>query len=229
MATTTEPQAPGVEAQAPPVVEPAAPEQWYDRSSIAADAMVMIADQSPEDFERYAPETRFCDYLDGVIYLPSPASDEHQDLVGFLFTILNSFRFARGTGVVRLGPAVLRLGARRKPEPDIFVLPAEAPATAPAVLVIEVLSRSTRAHDLGRKLTAYRDAGIPEIWLFDDRDRSVIVERRVGEGYHREHLTEGRLISSSLPGFWLDLAWLWTEPLPDPMQCLAAILAGLPA
>jgi Uma2 family endonuclease len=97
------------------------------------------------------------------------------------------------------------------------------------MLVVEFLSKLTRSHDLGRKLTAYRDAGIPEIWFVDDRDHSVIAERRVGQDYQREHITEGRLISSALPGFWLELAWVWAEPLPDHMACLQTILGGPPA
>ena len=154
--------------------------------------------------------------------MPSPVTDRHQEQVGFLFHLLDAFRWERGGGVVLMGPAVLRLDDEAKPEPDIFVRPAaeaEGPQ-AKALLVIEILSPSTRAHDLGLKLTAYKASGLPEVWLVDDRDRVLIAVQRVGEAYREVRLSEGALHSTSLPGFWLDVAWLWERPLPNPRRCL---------
>ena len=34
-------------------------------------------------------------------------------------------------------------------------------------LAVEVISRNTRAYDVEAKLPAYREAGVPEIWLAD--------------------------------------------------------------
>ncbi|MGE5756127.1 MAG: Uma2 family endonuclease [Planctomycetaceae bacterium] len=205
------------------------PSHVYDRSSLTGDYMVMLSDQAPEDFERYAPESQYCEYINGVVYMPSPATDRHQEHVGFLFHLLDGFRCERGGGVVRMGPSVLRLSEDWKPEPDVFVRPGdgEGHPELPALLVIEVLSRSTRGHDLGLKLSIYRGAGIPEIWLLDECDRTVIVERRVGDGYRRERYNEGCLVST-IPGFWIDVAWLWEHPLPNARRCLEAILAGPP-
>src|SRR5947209_1721892 len=154
-----------------PPAEVAAEPLFYDRSSLTGDYMVMIAGQTEEDWWRLAPETRFCEYIDGIIYMPSPVSDEHQDVAGFLFDLLNGFRYERGTGPVRTGPGVLRLGPKRNPEPDVFVLPAGGgDDEAPALLVIEILSPSTRSHDLSRKISLYRDVAIPESWFVDQRD-----------------------------------------------------------
>lgn len=212
-----------------PTVEPGPTAEWYDRSSIDVDAMVMILDQSPEDFERRAPETRFCDYLDGVVYMPSPASDRHQDLGGFLYVLLRGFCEDRDAGLVLTGPAVLRLGPTRIPEPDVFVRPMPGVAAdVPALLVVEVLSNSTRTHDLGRKLAAYRDARIPDVWLIDDRDRLVHAEGRVGEGYRRRSVGSGRLEATGLPGFWIDVDWLWSDPPPKVAGCLRQLLAPRP-
>ena len=35
----------------------------------------------------------------------------------------------------------------------------------------------------------------------------------------------GRLESLAIPGFWIDVAWLWQDPLPDALHCLEQILA----
>jgi len=215
-----------------PPVEPAAPSEWFDRSAIAIDAMVVIEEVTEEEWWRRAPEGRVCEFFDGTVYMPSPASAEHQDEVGFWFDPLNGFRFARlgPEWVVRLGPGVLRLGPGLYPEPDVFVLPRESRAgDPPARLVVEVLSTSTRKHDLGRKAEEFRRASIPEIVYVDPSKRCLIVHQRRGESYKIQTIAAGAWISGSLPGLWVDTAWLWEDNLPSPRACLERILAGLPA
>jgi hypothetical protein len=34
--------------------------------------------------------------------------------------------------------------------------------------------------------------------------------------------------SEALPGFWLDVTWLFAKPLPNDWDCLQQILAGDP-
>jgi len=219
-----------------PDVEPAPPEQWYDRSSLTVDATVTIQGQTEEDFYRYAPENRFCEFIDGVVYLPSPASLWHQDVLGFLFDLLNGFRLARGMGKVMMGPAVLRVAPDRDLEPDIFVVPLGAEPLPPtglalgaADLVVEILSPGNRSHDLVCKADVYRQAGIPEVWFVDERDHVLLVERRGEGGYESHRVGSGPWASSALPGFWIDVDWLWADPLPNPRRCLETILAGPPA
>src|SRR3954449_3850120 len=86
-----EPQRPAVPGPPDEVVPP---ELWFDRSSITVDAMVTIEGVTEEDWWRYAPEGRICEYIDGVVYMPSPATDEHQDVTLFWADILNGFRHA---------------------------------------------------------------------------------------------------------------------------------------
>src|SRR4051795_302076 len=64
-------------------------------------------------------------------------------------------------------------------------------------LVIEVLSPSTRAKDLGPKRRAYLQGGVRELWLVDPAARSVTVVRQSGDS----RLGEGsELTSPLLPG-----------------------------
>src|SRR5947209_3227074 len=58
-----------------PDVDPDPSKGWYDRSSLKGDFMVMIADQTEEDYLRRCPEDRFCEFIDGVVYLHSHASN----------------------------------------------------------------------------------------------------------------------------------------------------------
>ncbi len=210
----------------PEVVDPS---QWLDRSSLDGDYMVMIEGLTAADWWRLAPERRICEYLDGVVYMPSPASDDHQDVTLFWIDLLNGFRYARAPElVVRFGPGVLRLSPERFVEPDAFVLPMPGAAGPPALLVIEVLSKSTRTHDLKRKSAAYRQAGIPEYLYVDLARKRLIPRGPEGGPATAAPVGAGIWRSKSLPGFWIEVGWLWQEPLPDPRACLARILAGPP-
>jgi Uma2 family endonuclease len=210
----------------------------YDRSSLRGDFMVALFDQTEEDFFRYAPENRFCEFIDGVVYMPSPVSWRHQEIVQFLFHLLDAYRCEKGLGPIFTGPAVLKLRAGRAVEPDIFVLPPGAGergqvhkqyGSPPADLVVEVLSESTRTHDLQHKAILYREEGIAELWLIDGRNHLLLVERRGADGYHASRIEDGPHRSSAIPGFWIDVSWLWADPLPNARRCLETILAGPPA
>jgi Uma2 family endonuclease len=45
------------------------------------------------------------------------------------------------------------------------------------LLAVEVLSSSSRRRDVGDKLTAYRDAGVPSYWVMDPVDPRLRVWR----------------------------------------------------
>jgi len=226
----------GIEVDRHPDVEPAPPEHWYDRSSIKTDAVVAIEGQTEEDYFQHAPETQYCEFLDGTVYMPSPVGLRHQELVGFWYILLNGFRYEHGGGRVVTGPAVLRIAPGKDLEPDVFVTPVGAEPLPPrglamgeALLVVEVLSPGNRYHDLKRKAAVYREARIPEIVYVDDHHHVLTVERLVGETYQTRRIESGPWHSSVLDGFWLDVSWFWQDPLPDPRRCLEAILAGPPS
>lgn len=71
----------------------------------------------------------------------------------------------------------------------------------------------------------YVAAGVLEYWLLDP-------DRAAAEFYHLdEHgryqtiapAADGFYTSRALPGFRLRVAWLWQEPLPDPVDALLNI------
>ena len=51
------------------------------------------------------------------------------------------------------------------------------------LLVVEILSPSTRRRDLIRKFTWFRDFGIPHVWFADPDEPSVIAHDLVGQHY----------------------------------------------
>ena len=66
--------------------------------------------------------------------------------------------------------------------------------------------------------------------MIDDRDHVFRAEKFVGPGvpYLQRTLTGGRIESSAIPGFWIEVSWLWDDPLPNARRCLDEILTNNP-
>ena len=64
--------------------------------------------------------------------------------------------------------------------------------------MVEVLSPSTRANDLGPKRSQYLAAGVRELWLIDPADATVRIVTATGE---ETLATEDELSSALLAGF----------------------------
>jgi len=183
-----------------------------------------------EDFYALAGEDSEWEYLDGRLVL-SPASDRHEDLFLFLSTLFRAYLDERGGGLVRGSRYPMRLDSRWSPEPDLLVVRDEnrhrmgpQRLEGPADLVIEIASEGDPKLDAREKLPRYREAEIPEIWLIDPFDHRVHVETRTDGSYKTADLPTGRLVSTVVPGFWIDVAWLWQEDLPSTLACLRQIL-----
>ncbi len=188
---------------------------------------------SEDDFYRLVNEDSDWEYLDGRIIMHSPASNRHEDLFSFLMTLLRGFLDERGTGIVRGSRYPMRLDAKWSPEPDILVVTgarlerlSERRLEGPADLVVEIVSESDPTLDYREKLPRYREAAIPEIWVVDRFQQKVLRELLSGEGYRSQTLASDRLSSSVVPGFWIEVSWLWEEKLPSTMACLRQILGS---
>lgn len=184
--------------------------------------------------ERYlaeAPESPVWEFVRGEVVIHSPATAEHQDVVIFLLRLLAGYCEARGWGKVLAGPAALQVLPDVVREPDLFVVPPEevyrargVPLTVRPVLVVEVTSPATRGMDLGEKAVEYREAGIPEYWVVD-LEREEMVVHRMGSGEAEVvRMREGQLVSQGVPGFWLEVGWLFQRPLPPVEPCLRRVL-----
>jgi Uma2 family endonuclease len=190
---------------------------------------------SYEEFLAWVDEERHAEWVDGEVIVSMPPRPAHTQLGHLLATLLSHFARLHDLGEVIPAPVGMRLPSRPSfREPDVLFVAREhldrITATwieGPADLVIEIVSDESVRRDRVEKLAEYAAAGVREYWVFDPRPR------RRDAAFHR--LTEkgryepippdaaGRLHSSVLPGFWLDPAWLWQEPLPDPLTLLKRI------
>jgi len=104
--------------------------------------------------------------IDGKIYMMAPPRDEHIDVQGNLYNIFSNYfkqnkkrcraRFDSRTDIDDEGNYV---------KPDLKVLCSNNFNKDIPVIVIEVLSKSTRARDLGIKMEKYENLGIKEYWI----------------------------------------------------------------
>ena len=170
------------------------------------------------------------EYLDGRLVM-SPASNRHEDLFRFLLILWGVFLDVRGGGVVRGSRYPMRLDEKWSPEPDLFVVREERRhllkpqrLEGPADLVIEIASEGDPKFELREKLPRYEQAEIPEIWLLNRFERSVLVKVKTPGGYEARTLSSGRLESRVIPGFWIQVEWLWQDELPSTFSCLQEIL-----
>lgn len=183
-----------------------------------------------EEFLAWADEDTLAEWVDGAVVMTSPASNVHQDLARFLTAVLSVFVEAHAIGVIRPAPFQMKL-TRSGREPDLIFLAHEhiqrlrpTYLDGPADLVVEIVSPESVGRDRGEKFTEYEAAGIPEYWLIDPQRRWAEFYRLKGERYRLAFQgTEGRYASTVLPGFWLQVEWLWQDPLPPVLDVLRAL------
>lgn len=145
--------------------------------------------------------------IDGEVHV-NDATHLHQALCARLFQALSDWsRTTHGRGRMGWGGNWV-LGPETVLKPDVWWMASpEGPGTGPRYdgppdLAIEVLSPGTRHIDLGRKGDRYREAGLPELWLVDPRNATVVA-RRFAEGDDKEFRQGTILASPQLPGFRL--------------------------
>ncbi len=168
----------------------------------------------PDDGKRY-------EIIHGVLYVSPAPRLIHQFVVGRLTYFLTVFGLEHQLGAVLPAPLdVLLPGVADPVQPDVVVLASDNLSDVEGAqyfkgipeLVIEVLSPRTRRLDLDVKLKAYEQAGVPEYWIVDPQQRTVLLFNQQG---HRGFQELGRfggddvVRSRMLAGFELKVADLF--------------------
>jgi hypothetical protein len=153
--------------------------------------------------------------------------------------LLNSFIGFFGFGKLLIAPLEVKLwpgGPSR--EPDIVFIKREnlSKITEQKVegapdLVVEIISPGSVSTDRVTKFGEYERAGVREYWIIDPRPHQQQADFFIlGEDglYHDRPVDEvGIYHAVIIPDFWLNLAWLWQEPLPNPQLALAELMMSL--
>jgi len=191
---------------------------------------------SRAEFERRyeaMPHVKKAELIEGVVYMPSPVSQEHSAPHFDLITWLGMYRAAT-PGVEGGDNGTIRLDLDNEPQPDAFLrirpeLGGQSRnsgnyVAGPPELIAEVTA-SSASYDLHDKFRAYQRNGVREyvVWRVEDRaiDWFVLRDDRYaplapsGSGYYQ---------SEVFPGLWLDAAAMLRGDLA---QVIAALQQGL--
>lgn len=132
-------------------------------------------------------QTRY-EVIDGVVLVSPPDRFAHADRV---LGVATALRVAAPAGISVVGPSYAVHYDPGFPKdfvlPDVLVARTEdcgddGIRVAP-LLVVEVLSRSTRRRDRGEKRDIYAELGVPHYWLVDPERHTATVLRLAGARY----------------------------------------------
>ena len=198
-----------------------------------AEARIVRFAARPIDFETFLDLNINSDteLLNGVMVKKMAAQLEHERLFVWLLTLLNLFVTRKDLGTVLGSRSTVRIDRYHGRLPDLlFVRKAnQAMVQQRAIygtpdLVTELVSPGDHNSHLIELETDYDSIGVPEVVFVDQQQRRVRLLRRRGESYEESILTTGALVLETVPGFVLQVEWLFADPRPDELNILNALL-----
>lgn len=180
-----------------------------------------------DEFASWDGEAR-AEFVDGELWEMSPVSRLHDDIVGFMYSLLRLYAEDHPCGRVfgsefcmRLRPGLWRVPAMS------FVAEANASrieanrVSGPPDAVWEVISPDSEDRDWRSKLSEYEAFGMREYWIVNPYLETLHLYR-LGEygNYVPVEGVDARVESASVPGFWLKPEWLWSKPMPRVRDCM---------
>jgi Uma2 family endonuclease len=183
------------------------------------------------EFLELIPEDQKADLIDGVIYVASPEDTDHNDLLQWLCVVLRTVIRRRQLGRLLIERVAYRLGETTGPEPDLAFVRTDRLALikkgyvdGPPDLAVEIVSNSSAERDYEDKRRKYEEAGVQEYWIIDPGEEKATFLVRGPTGFTESQLKDHMFHSRILPGFALDVRWLWQTPRPDESPIIQEML-----
>lgn len=152
----------------------------------------LVKTYSLDEFWRLTdpPDGSKLELIAGVLFMTPPPEYTHDNVVKRLNRILTLHLAATGDrGSLYLPRAAIWTGTSTYLEPDLFYLSAELEARLDpehrdtADLVVEVISPGSAIYDRNMKADTYGALGVRELWLIDEKARTVEVRNQTGGGF----------------------------------------------
>ncbi|MBV9011465.1 MAG: Uma2 family endonuclease [Pseudonocardiales bacterium] len=175
-----------------------------------------------EDLERMPEDGRRYELLDGALLVSPAPGVWHQEAAGTLYRLL--YQVCPPELHVVIAPFEWRCGRGTALQPDVLVARRDELLAVhsggflgqPPVLVVEVLSPSSRRIDRLSKLSAYEEAGVASYWLVDPDPQAPSVQAL--------DLMDGRYVEVGCPSG--EQIWQAQRPFPVTIRS-ADLVAGL--
>ncbi len=188
-------------------------------------------DTTFEEFLELIPDGQKADLIDGVIYMASPDNTDAADLEIWLASIMELFVEVRDLGEIYVSRVAYKIGPTRGPEPDIGFVPKALEhlrrrgfIDGPPAIAVEIVSPDSVDRDYILKRNIYEAAGVREYWIIDPDDERATFLRLRGGKYEEVLVTDHIFHSEVLPGFSLDVDWLWSTSRPRAYDVLRRLL-----
>lgn len=143
-----------------------------------------------EEYRHFPDDGRRHEIIDGEHYVSPSPSSSHQNASRHIQFALYEQIEKSGVAQVFDAPMDLELSPVDVVQPDLIVVLNERreiilPSRIRGVpdLIVEILSPSTSDRDRTLKLSLYELRGVPEYWVVDTEDRSVLKYTRGESGY----------------------------------------------
>jgi Uma2 family endonuclease len=192
---------------------------------------IYIPEKTFEDLLEYANEDIACELLEGILVIHSPASYLHENIFGFLFTLLKLYGTKNALGKPVGSRFMMKLTPNWTPEPDIMFLTEqdqerlqETYLSGPASVVFEILSKATRKDDIEKKTPQYLDSGVKEVWLIDPENELIQLYWPEAESIS---YSEGWIKSKVISNFKVRIEWIWDPNMISEMDALNEIVTEI--
>ncbi len=174
---------------------------------LALDTMIIIKNATEKDYLKLANEDLKVEFDGACLYIHSPASKKHENVVFNILTIFKTYLKQNPS----LGEAIgskfaLKLPNGKRPEPAMVILPAGVVNDEDSIfegipkLIVEILSPSTREYDLIDKRKWYMENKVPEIWFIDLEEPSVVIESIKPNGTYKKEKNLGNTVKCKALG-----------------------------
>ena len=164
---------------------------------------------TPDDGRRY-------ELVRGALLVTPSPRPRHQRVSKRLARLLEDYFEPPALGEVFTAPTDVILTNEDVFVPDLLVVGDPSHVTeraieAPPLLLVEILSPSTKKQDRGIKAERYAELGVPHYWIVDPENEKVECFRLEGGGYRliAEAAGATTLAHPDWEGLVLDLAALW--------------------
>ena len=194
-----------------------------------------------EEYLNWAADKTHTEWASGRAIDILPAGTRHQEMVALLLTILRIVVRRRRLGQVLTSPYEMLIpGKDVARAPDLLFVAAEHSdrltpkrLVGAADLAIELISDDSVGRDRAEKFYEYAEAGVREYVIIDPREGKERIDHYLldEEGQYQPLLPDeaGRHLLRTVPGCWIERAWLLQEELPDELTLAQAMLAAVEA